>query len=222
MPVPVLVGQRAQAPMSLAQMIDICASYVRSDGPEVRGICANGINMAIRDLNKRHWYWSLTFQDIVTAQRADFDLASDYDGFRSAQLYDTNNNPAGRLNWLDPQTFWDTYNVSTTPGDPCHCTVDSPESTLMLTLNCIPTAAWVAKYPKIRLRYYRLVPTLENESEAIAYVPPSVQNYVLWYGMYFACLNFDPEGNRLTAAMGEKERLWTALGAKNTSYNFSD
>lgn len=222
MPVPTDTPQRSPAPLSLSELLDDVASYVRDPGGDAsRSIAKRCVNNAIRDLNRRHWYWSLTFQDITSlSTTADYELADDYDGFRSLQLFDANANPAGRLDYLDPQSFWDAYNISAQAGSPCHCTVDSPETSRLLTLNCIPTADWVAKYPTMRVRYFRLIPVLVAEADRIVGVPDSAQNYVLWYARYDACLIFDPDGNRLAAARSEKESLWRALVAKDTSYHY--
>lgn len=220
MPVPADVANRAPAPWSLSAMIDDIATFVRDPGDEeVRAQCLRSINSGIDDLNKRHWYWSLTYMDITAvAGTADYSLADDYDGFRSLQLFNMNGKPAGQLRYLDPQSFWDAYNVSTQAGDPCDCTVDSPETSRVLTLNCVPTASWAALYPTMRLRYFALVQHLVEPADTLAGVPNSAGLYVRWYAREDAALIYDPSLAGLAGA--RKDRLWQDLVKKDTGYHY--
>ena len=195
--------------------------YVNSpDSSEALTVAGQEINDAIRELNTRTWYWSLSYEDItLTASTADYNLSSNFNAARNLQLLNSSGEPCGTIGYYDPKTFDLQFSSSSGSGSPCAYTVYSFLDTYQLSFDIPCSSAFVASYPTARLRYLARVPTLTNDSDTVP-VPSEVELFIMWKARAGMALQYDEK--KYGMAEGKAQQLWGALVRKDNEHHFHD
>jgi len=164
----------------------LVAGYVlMPTDPEVLETAAAGIRRAIDRLNTRSWAWAITYDDITfDVDQTEYRLASGFKSPRNFEIWDANSQSVGRLSYKDWKTFLVEHQDITSESEPCVYSVSNVNAMGSLSLNAIPSVAWVAKYPTGRIWYYRKMqypnpsgPTLDVPSEVVPFVQASAEAF---------------------------------------------
>ena len=180
---------------TLSFICKMAAGYVlMPDDDEANEIAQAGVRRAIDKLNTRRWNWALTYQDITfTAGTREYTLDTSFKAPRRLMILDTSSNESSRLSYLPWTTFInDILPVNSTQGTPSLYSVANANDTGTLTLEVIPSTAWVAAYPTGRLWYYRRVQYPTQASSVIA-APSEVVPYVQEFSSGFVADRYAPE-----------------------------
>lgn len=222
---PVVVGGTQAVPgcQDFATLKDRVARYVRApDDAEVRTSIGYEINDAIRELNTRNWLWAITSSDItLTASTADYTIPTDFRAPRILERLNTLSQRDGRIPWIEPKTFMDRTPSSTVDGSPSLYTVRNFTNSQQLTLDVAPDSGFVGQWPTLRLRYYRRLPTLTNDSDCLD-CPSEVELFIVWAARYAAALQMDTTAYRIQPALAEKKAIWARLTASDTESEVGD
>jgi len=151
---------------------------------KVLGLAGEGVNNATRYLNTRLWSWLLVSEDLTfIADQADYQLANDFNAPRNNELLDSSSKPKSRLVWQDPKTFGNEWVDRSVSGDPRAYTIFNIHDTGTVTLNVPPSAAYIAKYPTLRLRYYRRMQIYTSKA-GIMKIPVEVEPFLEMYAKW--------------------------------------
>jgi len=169
---------------------------------KVLGLAGEGVNNATRYLNTRLWSWLLVSEDLtLVADQADYSLSSNFNVPRNSELLDSSSKPKSRIVWQDPKTFGNEWVDRSVSGDPRAYTIFNIHDTGKVSLNVPPSAAYVAKYPTLRLHYYKRLQAYTSDAEAMK-IPAEVELFLEMYAKWEISAIIRPQ---LT---GVYERMW--------------
>lgn len=150
-----------------------------ANDPELLDVAGRALNRAVNKLNTRTWAWSLTRQDITTvASQNNYSVNAAFKKAHKLQLLDSSSKVTSHLVYKEPKVFWDEHSEDTSDGSPCFYTVESPLIRGEVILDPIPSSAWVALYPTMRLHYFSRVQALVQDADVLV-VPSEVQIFVV-------------------------------------------
>ncbi len=194
------------------QLMNEALAYVQSpDDTEANDVALAGLNDAIRLLDSKNWGWALMQTSItLTATNRTFDLPADFRAPRNMELLDASNNPIGMLGYKDPKSFLVSRvdYAQTAPGDPTYYTVTNNHETNDVELDVAPSSAFVAKYAKARLWYYRTTTRLVTGTDTLD-TDSSTESFVMWQAAAYVASRFDPE--KLGYAQSRADRAWQQM-----------
>ena len=115
------------------------------------------IRRAIDKINMQRWHWAYSYQDIqFVVGTVEYGAEPDMKAPRKCTLIDTDNLEAGILRYYPWAEFLERLSYIGAQ-DPCEYSLSNLHDVGTITLNGTVSAAWVAKYPTMRLWYYRRV-----------------------------------------------------------------
>lgn len=205
-----------QAPSSesAGEIQKYIASYAQAaSDPEFLAVALDAANNGIDYLNTRPWLWNMKSDDIsLVADTTNYTIPTDVKKPRKMQLLDSSDNEVYHLTWMDPKTFWDTYDDRTIGGDPRHYTMVSRPNLGTVSLDKKPTAAYIVTYPKMRLRYMARISHLADSGNVLD-GPPEMAGFVRWYGRWDLACSLDLSASVIDRAERHWRNWWTQLVA---------
>lgn len=191
------------------------ANFVKvpaSSGTKGYTLAQGKIKNAINWFNQRPWSFMLTKEDL-TAAAGDVDLVMTATTMRAplAAFYlDTSDKKTSRrLIYLPPDAFAEAQDLSLTgDGWPRYYTAHNISDDLTIYLDRAPSAGFASQYPKLRLRFHRLLQVPASGATKLD-IPSYAEPALLWRAKYEIALDFDPD----KAVLAEREslRAWALL-----------
>ena len=208
---PVVVSGSGAIPSSVtaSEMIRYVLDYVQgSDEPHLRDVALRAINRSLDRINTVRWQKIVGYQDITfVASTQTYDLASDVKEPQTFMLLDSSDNLCRRLPFKEMGVMdWEHQVVSGTGYPQCY-TLDYGQHQLRLERS--PSSAFVAAYPTGRLRYYRRLAHLTQDSDQLG-IPADFDWFIGWSGRADMAA---ARGERAAASDAQREarEAWATL-----------
>ena len=197
------------------EVLDIFGSP--NDGKASK-IAGRGINNAIRRLNSRVWYWTLTYHDITTSlDDADYGLPNDFKATFSMSFLKADLSQNGTADYFDPDTFDNSFPRSQDSGKPVAYTIYNATDTMTLSLNKAPNQSFVTDNAFLRHRYYRKVQEPNDDGDRII-VPSEVELFIVASAAEEYSRIFDRKQWKLLRS--DRQETWRQLKKDDNLHHF--
>ena len=183
----------------------VCGYVGFPDDDEALETALAGIRQAIAKINTRDWNWAIVYEDMVSdATLVDYAVPSNFRKPYRLLAVDADGLTKFRLAYVPWKSFLDEYQEQTASGDPCVYTVANMREYGTVSLDCTPRAEWVARYPTLRIWYYRNVQNdnQDGQPDWPGFATPFVQSWAEGYTADRYAVT------KASAAYAKAERHW--------------
>ena len=201
----------------LRRQVLAAVQQAQSSDPDLLAAAADGINAGVHSLNNTNWMRMLAYTDITSvSEQVDYTLPPNFRTARKLELLDSNGAQTGQLSQIDVHEIAD-LSPRLTSGHPYGYIIfhQNAQSAPTLSFDIKPSAGWVSIYPKFRLRYFRRIPQLNAEDQALQ-APPEFARFLVMYARWDL---LSTRGNIQDAdrAYSEAQRLLNEMHMDNSN-----
>jgi len=152
-----------------------------ANDPELLDVAGRSINNAIDELNLYNWIKLAGKQDItLSLNQADYSIQSDVKNPIGLGLWN-NGAPKSKLQFKEYRTLEEEHPWAVDSGWPMAYTIYYEERAL--SLNVLPNQSFIDNYDTMRLRFFRRVHHLVDDSQRLD-LPSEFNSYVLWQARF--------------------------------------
>jgi hypothetical protein len=183
------------------------SSVLRSVGMADQGaadpLAAQAINNAVRQLNTRNWSWMAGSETVTfVADTDEYTLTTK--SFKSPMAFELLNSSSkvnGRMKFMEPHEFMDTYQVREASLNPGVYTVFNFHNDCKITLSSPPNASFVTNHPTGKIRMYKRLLGYKGAADSMT-IPSEVELFIEYFARYEVALLVKPSLAVLN------ERMW--------------
>lgn len=178
---------------SMSSIISEAASFLQLGtlDAELDSVAKTAVNAGIAKINRHTWkkVWNQTVITTV-ASDADYSLPTDFKEPITLLRLDSDSNRDGRIAFVPHQSFMNELEIVSGDGSPDAYTIDYNQRVLLLSSP--PNAAFVSRYPTLRLVYHRRVAKLTQDSSTTG-LPPEFDDWLVLFTAERLAVMRDPE-----------------------------
>ena len=145
--------------------------------PELLDVAGRSINNAIDEMNVYNWIKLADKQDFtISVNQADYSIQSNVKDPMGLGLW-KDGNPKSKLSFKEYRTLEEEHPYAVDAGWPTVYTIYYEER--VLSLNLLPSQSFVDNYDTMRLRFFRRIPHMVDDSQRFG-APSEFSSYVMW------------------------------------------
>lgn len=174
---------------------------------EAKTVAKNGINNGIRRMNQRIWRaYSLKSEDVTLAANTQEYALTDTSlkDPMHALLLNSSDSPNGRLTYLAPKIFEQSFPYQETASWPRHYTIMNFVTDNKIRLSRKPDSSFVATHPKVKIRFYGRLDVLSGDTDLHG-GPSDIEHFLVLNGELQLVRRFDPQRAPQVAQLIELE-----------------
>jgi hypothetical protein len=189
---------------------------------EAKTVAKNGINNGIRRMNQRVWRsFGLKSEDItLVASTQEYALTdTSLKDPLHAELLNSSDAASGRLTYLAPKVFEQSFPYQDTEGWPRHYTIMNFVNDNKVRLSAKPQSSFVTTYPKVKLRFFGRLDVLSNDADLHG-GNSDIEHFLVLNGELQLVRRYDPSRAGQVAQLVELE--WRNLIKDDNSHGTRD
>lgn len=174
---------------------------------EAKTVAKNGINNGIRRMNQRVWRaFSIKSEDVtLVASTQEYALTdTSLKDPLHAELLDSSDQATGRLTYLAPKVFEQSFPFQNTLGWPRHYTIMNFVNDNKIRLSSKPQASFVSTYPKVKIRFYGRLDVLSADGDTHG-GSSDIEHFLVLNGELQLVRRYDPQRAPQVAQLVEME-----------------